>query len=184
MKGSNAELVLFRELHGIRRLIEQYVASQEAIASRVAANGYDPRVSSLVDYELRRVPSERRAPAPEPVRIAYENVTNTMRELLARRPSTERDQPLLPSQIDPTLRSRRRPPPAIPSTTLSPAPTRDGPLTPRSSVPMGTTVTTPPTTIPVSAQDADDHVSVYDDVPGRSTVRSLGQFHFISVTNG
>jgi hypothetical protein len=120
LKGSKTDLILFRELHGIRRLMEEYVRgrtnpNQPTISIMpvpwpmtggpfpTPTGVHYPPVPPVTDYQPSMVPRER-VPHPEPGRVLYENVVNTVREVMDRRSPSQRDQPLKPSQIDPKLK--------------------------------------------------------------------------------
>lgn len=78
--------------------------------SQTPLRRHHPTVQPEPGYQPAKVPRERRSPVP--MRPAYENVVISMKEALRKRPPSQLDQPLLPSQIDPRLkRTVRRPPP-------------------------------------------------------------------------
>ncbi len=133
LKGSRTDLILFRELHGIRRLMEEYVrgrANQPMMAVPWPMTGGPFIMPTGVDYPPSMVPRRPAAP-PEPNRILYENVVNTVREVMDRRSPSQRDQPLKPSQIDPKLKHVYTKRPRIPPPNPPSQPNQRPPLPPQ-----------------------------------------------------
>ena len=128
MKGSRTDLILFRELHGIRRLMEEYVRSRAN--QPMMPVPYYPSFGPGTDYQPQMVPRQKPQP-PEPNRILYENVVNTVREVMDRRSPSQRDQPLKPSQIDPKLKHVYTKRPRIPPPNPPSQPTQRPPLPPQ-----------------------------------------------------
>ncbi|CAF1144025.1 unnamed protein product [Rotaria sordida] len=149
-KGSNVELILLRELHEIRRLMEEYVRTKK---SSINANQrltpivpipwsinegqyhrptgiHYPPVPPVTDYQPSLVPREGPPPPQDPNRAIYQNVVNVVREVLDRRSPSQREQPLKPSQIDPKLKHVYTKRPRISSTSMQrtpyPAPRQQG----------------------------------------------------------
>ncbi len=71
------------------------------------------------DYQPSMVPRQR-VPPPDPNQVMYQNVVNTVKELMGRRSPSQRDQPLKPSQIDPQLKHVYTKRPRIPSANSQP----------------------------------------------------------------
>ncbi|CAF3679246.1 unnamed protein product [Rotaria sp. Silwood1] len=143
MKSSNIEVVLVRELHEIRRLMEEYIRNKRNQTSsnypsfmpivpmpwsisedqyRQSNAVHYPPVPPVTDYKPSLVPSERAPPPPEPTRAIYQNVVNAVREVIDQRSPSQRDQPLKPSDIDPKLKHVYTKRPRIPSTSIQRTP--------------------------------------------------------------
>ena len=126
-QGSKSELILLHELHQIRRLMERYFRSRyEGVNPNQGTSmfapwppGRYPPVEPDADYQPARVPSQRPRP-PEPNRVLYENVVNSVREIMDRRSPSQRDQPLKPSEIDPSLKAAYTRRPRIPTSAQRP----------------------------------------------------------------
>jgi hypothetical protein len=150
LKGSKTDLILFRELHGIRRLMEEYVrgrtnpmnSNQPTISIMpvpwpmtggqfpTPTGVHYPPVAPVTDYQPSMVPRER-APPPEPNRVLYQNVVNSVKEVMDRRSPSQRDQPLKPSQIDPKLKYVYTKRPRIPPSNLQLTSMQRPPLPPQ-----------------------------------------------------
>jgi hypothetical protein len=89
-----------------------------------------PPVPPVTDYQPSLVPRER-APPPEPNRALYQNVVNTVKEVMDRRSPSQREQPLKPSQIDPSLKYVYTKRPRIPSSNFQPTSMQRPPLPPQ-----------------------------------------------------
>ncbi len=148
-KGSKTDLILFRELHGIRRLMEEYVrgrnntinSNQPTISIMpvpwpmtggpfpTTTGIHYPPVAPVTDYQPSMVPRER-VPPPEPGRVLYQNVVNTVKEVMDRRSPSQREEPLKPSQIDPSLKHVYTKRPRIPLSKFQPPSMQRTPLPP------------------------------------------------------
>jgi hypothetical protein len=142
--------MLFRELHGIRRLMQEYVRGRNNIINPnqptisimpvpwpmtggqfpTTTGVHYPPVAPVTDYQPSIVPRER-PPPPEPGRVLYQNVVNTVKEVMDRRSPSQREQPLKPSQIDPKLKHVYTKRPRIPSSNLQPTSMQRPPLPPQ-----------------------------------------------------
>ncbi|UJR29795.1 hypothetical protein I4U23_017341 [Adineta vaga] len=131
-KGPNTDLILLRELQGIRLVMEEYVREKRDRPSPVywpTPNGqgpistssgiHYPPVPPVTDYQPAMVPRERPQTISEPSRVVYQNVVNAVKEVIDRRSPTQREQPLKPSDIDPKLKHVYTRRPQIPPSNLS-----------------------------------------------------------------
>ena len=131
LKGSKGDQLIYRELHGIRRLMEEYFRTRGNLINPnqvpmslmpvpwpITGGTFPgptgvhyPPVAPVTDYQPSLVPRQR-PPPPDPNRLLYQNVVDSVKEVMERRSPSQREQPLKPSQIDPKLKSHytRRPP--------------------------------------------------------------------------
>jgi hypothetical protein len=155
LTGSRADAILFRELHGIRRLMEEYIrgrnnTNQPTISImpvpwpmaggpyQTSAGVHYPPVAPVTDYQPAMVPRER-VPPPEPRQMIYQNVVNSMKEVIDRRSPSQREQPLMPSHIDSKLKHVYTRRPRIPPTSM-----QRPPLPPQQQRRRSSQTTTPP----------------------------------------
>ncbi|CAF1239139.1 unnamed protein product [Adineta ricciae] len=118
-RGPNADLILLRELQGIRRVMEEYVQDQRNRPNPPPAM-YPPWGSYESPYQPSVFPQDRPQPKPHPNQVVYQNVVNAVKEALERRSPSQREQPLKPSEIDPTLKHTYTRRPQIPPPTIKP----------------------------------------------------------------
>lgn len=116
MKESNLEVVLLSELRGIRHLMEDFLRNSSSMINQRGTSGvHYPPVEPVTDYRPAMVPRER-APPPEPNRILYQNVVDTIKEVMDRRSPSQREQQLKPSDISSKYKyAFKRQPPSPPS---------------------------------------------------------------------
>lgn len=145
-QGSKSESILLHELHRIRRLMEQYFRDRTSMVSptqppypfvpvpwSMATGQYPPGP----DYPSPTNPSHRIRP-PNPNQVLYQNVVNVVKEVMDRRSPSQRDQPLKPSQIDPSLKHVYSKRPRIPPSSQRP------PLPPSQRRRRSSQMSTPP----------------------------------------
>ena len=121
-RGSNTDLILLRELQGIRRVMEEYVQDQRNRPNPPPAM-YPPWGPYESPYQPSVFPHERPPqPKPHPNQVVYQNVVNAVKEALDRRSPSQREQPLKPSEIDPKLKHTYTRRPQIPPPTVKPPP--------------------------------------------------------------
>jgi hypothetical protein len=173
LKGSNTDLILFRELQGIRLLMEEFVRGQHNTVNpsqpsisimpvpwpmpggpfQTPTGVHYPPVAPVTDYQPSMVPRER-VPPPEPNRLLYQNIINTVKEVIDRRSPSQREQPLKPSHIDSKLKGNYTKRPRIPLSNPQSAFTSRPPLPPqqqrrrRSSQMSTPPIATPPRASP------------------------------------
>lgn len=143
-------MVLFRELHGIRRLMEEYVRGRTTATTtgqptitilpvpwpmsggqfQPPTGTHYPPVPPVTDYQPSVVPRERTEP-PHPTQAIYQNVVNSVKEVLDRRSPSQQDQPLKPSQIDPKLKHVYTKRPRIPPSNFQATSMQRPPLPPQ-----------------------------------------------------
>ncbi|CAF1594971.1 unnamed protein product [Rotaria magnacalcarata] len=111
LKDSNVEIILLRELKGIRRLMEEFVHSTNNMNNLRGMSVHYPTVEPVTDYRPSMVPRKQNPP-PEPNQILYQNVVDTIREVMDRRSPSQREQQLKPSEINAKYKytSKRKPP--------------------------------------------------------------------------
>ena len=125
-KSSKNESILYRELHEIRRLIEDYIQNRQQ---------YYPSGMSMDTHHRRRMSP------PNPTKVLYQNVVDVVKQVMDRRSPSQRELPLKPSQIDPSLKSSYTKRPIIPPPSLPP-PVPPPPLPSSSSTTTATATTT------------------------------------------
>jgi hypothetical protein len=79
-----------------------------------------PPVPPVTDYQPSMVPRQQVRP-PEPNQILYQNIINTVKEVIDRRSPSQREEPLKPSQIDSKLKGHYTRRPRIPSSNIQSA---------------------------------------------------------------
>lgn len=135
---TRSDLLLLNEIRGIRHLMKKYFQEKQKHREEFRREDLPrpdriryPPVEVVTDVPRSLVPP-RESSSTSPRSNHYENLVQTMKEMLKRRPSSEQDRPLKPSDIDPKYKYRPKRPVSHPSS-KPPLPSRE-PFNPISSV--------------------------------------------------
>lgn len=122
-QGSKSELILLHELHQIRRLMEQYFRDRTTLVGPPQpSRPFLPEPWSIAtgQYPPGSDNPSQRIRLPNPNQIIYQNVVNAVKDVMDRRSPSQRDQPLKPSEIDPSLKHVYTKRPRIPPSSQRP----------------------------------------------------------------